>query len=241
MLDGAVVEEFLELINKCCECGIEPRAFVTEKKLELEERKRILLTPSIKWYRDNKSRYEDFAKKSLRRDLTESEKFGRDEKLSEWIERKIYPRRSGLTLDSMSKRALLADHSNRCAHCGASLSVDTMHVDHVLPRRQGGSDEVLNLQPLCRRCNLGKNAYTEDTAQAAARPWFEYTHVLLSGEVRITALKRYCVILRDGRLCQECGRSSREVELTVVLRVNEHDGGQQVYDNLVTVCLDCSK
>lgn len=239
MLDGAVVEEFLELINKCRECGIEPRAFLSEKMLELEERKRILLTPSARWYRDNKSRYEDFAKKSLGRDLTESERFGRDEKLSGWMERKMYATRSSKLLDSMSKRALLATYNNRCAHCGAPLTVDTMQVDHILPCSQGGSDEVLNLQPLCRRCNRGKSAYTEDTAQAAARPWFEYTHTLLKGKVRITDLKRYCVILRDGRLCQKCGRSSKDVELLVMLRVGEYDGGQAVYDNLVTVCVDC--
>lgn len=232
-------EDFLELIEKCYECGIQPGAFFNEKRLELEERKRILLTPSAKWYTDNKRLYEDFAKKSLGRDLTESERFGRDEKLSEWVERKIYARRPSTILDSMSKSALLANHNNRCAHCGAALSINIMHIDHILPCSQGGSGEVLNLQPLCRRCNLGKRAFTEDTAQAAARPWFELTHMLLKGKVHITDLKRYCVIIRDGRLCQKCGRSSKDVELLVVLRVGEYDGGQAVYDNLVTVCVDC--
>jgi len=230
---------FQELANKCVECGIEPAAFLNEKMLELEERKRILLTPTANWYRNNKNRYEEFAQNVLRRDLTEPERFGKHEKLSEWIERKIFPPALGLTLDASTKNKLLEDYNSRCAHCGKILTVENMQVDHILPRTQGGSDEILNLQPLCKDCNQGKSAFTEDTAEAAGRPWFEPTFRLLQGKVWLTSLKRYCVLARDGRRCQKCGRSSSEVELVVMPRVSEHDGGQLVYDNLVTICRDC--
>jgi len=231
---------FQELASKCLECGIEPAVFLNEKMLELEERKRILLTPTANWYRNNKTHYEAFVQKVLRRDLTEAERFGKHEKLSEWIERKIFPSGLGLTLDASTKNKLLEDYNSRCVHCGKILTVENMQVDHILPRTQGGSDEILNLQPLCEDCNQGKSAFTEDTAEAAARPWFEPTHRLLKGKVRLTSLKRYCVLARDRRRCRKCGRSSSEVELVVMPRVSERDGGQLVYDNLVTICRYCN-
>lgn len=232
--------EFQKLATTCLECGIEPAVFLNEKMLELQERKRILLTPTANWYRNNKNRYEEFAQNVLRRDLTEAERFGKHEKLSECVERKIFPKASGISLDGATKTALLCNYNERCAHCGKPLTIKAMHVDHILPRSQGGTDEILNLQPLCKQCNLGKSAFIEDTAEAAARPWFEPTHRLLKGKVYLTDLKRYCVLARDGRRCQKCGRSSSEVELMVTLRVSERDGGQWVYDNLITLCCSCN-
>jgi 5-methylcytosine-specific restriction endonuclease McrA len=32
-----------------------------------------------------------------------------------------------------------------------------LHVDHILPRSRGGTDELRNLQTLCLKCNLGKS------------------------------------------------------------------------------------
>lgn len=56
----------------------------------------------------------------------------------------------------------------RCAHCGKwcgrpgsdNISIkesDRMEVDHIRPWSQGGSDELYNLQPLCRPCNRSKS------------------------------------------------------------------------------------
>ena len=56
----------------------------------------------------------------------------------------------------------------RCAHCGkwcgragsdkVTLKPDElMEVDHIRPWSQGGSDEMWNLQPLCRPCNRSKS------------------------------------------------------------------------------------
>ena len=57
----------------------------------------------------------------------------------------------------------------RCAHCGkwcgrpgrerAAIPDDCkMEVDHIMPWSLGGSDEVYNLQPLCKPCNRSKSA-----------------------------------------------------------------------------------
>lgn len=57
----------------------------------------------------------------------------------------------------------------RCAHCGqwcgrpgaerAYIPAEIhMEVDHIRPWSQGGSDELWNLQSLCRTCNRNKSA-----------------------------------------------------------------------------------
>ena len=44
----------------------------------------------------------------------------------------------------------------RCVECGATNKETTLHIDHIIPLAQGGSDEFDNLQTLCEECNLAK-------------------------------------------------------------------------------------
>ncbi len=44
----------------------------------------------------------------------------------------------------------------RCECCGAHEHQRALEVDHIIPRNQGGSDAISNLQALCFRCNAGK-------------------------------------------------------------------------------------
>jgi len=44
----------------------------------------------------------------------------------------------------------------RCRYCGASGAHAVLHVDHVLPRVEGGTDDESNLVTACQDCNLGK-------------------------------------------------------------------------------------
>ncbi len=45
----------------------------------------------------------------------------------------------------------------RCVECGATNKETTLHVDHILPVSQGGTNELNNLQTLCKKCNLAKS------------------------------------------------------------------------------------
>jgi hypothetical protein len=43
----------------------------------------------------------------------------------------------------------------RCRHCGVT---ERLSLDHIYPKSLGGSDELDNLQTLCRSCNSRKGA-----------------------------------------------------------------------------------
>jgi hypothetical protein len=45
----------------------------------------------------------------------------------------------------------------KCLYCGKSPPATILHVDHVLPVVEGGSNEPANLVTACQDCNLGKS------------------------------------------------------------------------------------
>lgn len=44
-------------------------------------------------------------------------------------------------------------YGGRCAYCGREMEIKEMQVDHMIPLRAGGADEMCNYMPACRRCN----------------------------------------------------------------------------------------
>ena len=59
-----------------------------------------------------------------------------------------------------------------CAICG--MDEGEMHIDHIIPRKAGGTHDLDNLRVLCKSCNLRKGALNEGVflAQAATPPAF---------------------------------------------------------------------
>ena len=45
-----------------------------------------------------------------------------------------------------------------CAYCGKAIPYEDMQVDHIIPRRKGGQDDIGNYNPACRRCNHYKDS-----------------------------------------------------------------------------------
>lgn len=59
------------------------------------------------------------------------------------------------------RKALLNRSGGRCENCGDELNLihgDPKQAtrDHIVPRCEGGSDQMSNLQILCRVCNVAK-------------------------------------------------------------------------------------
>lgn len=54
--------------------------------------------------------------------------------------------------------AVLARDKWTCQSCGRKPEHGiTLQVDHIKPRSKGGTDDMSNLQTLCRKCNIGKS------------------------------------------------------------------------------------
>jgi 5-methylcytosine-specific restriction endonuclease McrA len=51
-------------------------------------------------------------------------------------------------------RELVLKRDGSCQACGQTEG--QMHIDHVIPKRLGGGDEIWNLRQLCQNCNLIK-------------------------------------------------------------------------------------
>jgi 5-methylcytosine-specific restriction endonuclease McrA len=51
-------------------------------------------------------------------------------------------------------REMVLRRDQCCQMCGQIEG--QMHVDHIIPKRLGGGDEVWNLRQLCQSCNLSK-------------------------------------------------------------------------------------
>jgi hypothetical protein len=57
-----------------------------------------------------------------------------------------------------NKEIILKKYGYKCVYCGASLTLETAHIDHVVPIHKGGTDDWKNLVSACHTCNLSKGA-----------------------------------------------------------------------------------
>ncbi len=81
-------------------------------------------------------------------------------KISEFIRARGLTTWSGLLeLDPVpeSIRYQVLKRDRRCQLCGGGPEASPLQVDHIVPRSQGGSNDISNLQVLCALCNRGKS------------------------------------------------------------------------------------
>lgn len=60
-------------------------------------------------------------------------------------------------------------YSGHCAYCGKPIEYKDMQVDHMIPKRNGGTDDFENLMPACRMCNHYKRANSLETFRKMIR------------------------------------------------------------------------
>ena len=51
-----------------------------------------------------------------------------------------------------------------CVNCKKLFPKEQMHIDHIIPKNKGGTDELWNLQCMCQHCNCSKQDNTKDSA-----------------------------------------------------------------------------
>ena len=86
-----------------------------------------------------------------------------DEAINTYLEKRgaaVYDhRRAALGYLSGSLRyEVLKRAGFRCELCGVSADERAIEVDHIIPRKHGGEDDLTNLQALCFKCNANKGA-----------------------------------------------------------------------------------
>ena len=58
----------------------------------------------------------------------------------------------------IDRQAVYAKYDGHCAYCGKEITINEMEVDHVIPQRYHGTDDMDNLMPSCHTCNHYKRA-----------------------------------------------------------------------------------
>jgi 5-methylcytosine-specific restriction endonuclease McrA len=73
------------------------------------------------------------------------------------VKRRYRARRRGAAGDHTGAqiKAMLLQQGHRCANCKTSIRKG-YHADHIVPLKLGGSNDISNIQLLCRGCNCSK-------------------------------------------------------------------------------------
>ena len=59
------------------------------------------------------------------------------------------------------KKFLILDKTQgRCAYCGRKLTLETMTLDHIVPKSKGNNNNYTNLFASCQQCNILKGDRT---------------------------------------------------------------------------------
>ena len=69
-----------------------------------------------------------------------------------------YKRKLFSKSSSQDKRIMYGEQEGFCCGCGRHDEIRGMHIDHIISRTRGGTDDPKNLQLLCHNCNTVKGA-----------------------------------------------------------------------------------
>lgn len=63
-------------------------------------------------------------------------------------------------LSKEDREKLYNEYDGYCAYCGEKIDIGDMQVDHIIPLKKGGEDELWNMICSCRSCNHYKSTLT---------------------------------------------------------------------------------
>lgn len=91
------------------------------------------------------------------------------EKQSQWLKKILYGEKEREGEWDMRRKLSKAERfevygkcQGHCAYCGCALEYKDMQVDHIVPLKRGGQDDIKNMLPSCRSCNHYKAALTAE-------------------------------------------------------------------------------
>lgn len=100
-----------------------------------------------------------------------------DRKLAEYVAKRgdviwAHRRQSAGYISGTLRYEVFKNAKFRCELCGVSADERALEVDHIIPRNNGGTDDIANFQALCYRCNATKRD-RDDTDLRAVRAAYE--------------------------------------------------------------------
>jgi 5-methylcytosine-specific restriction enzyme A len=60
------------------------------------------------------------------------------------------------------RKYVFTRNNYQCQSCGKTYLETELNIDHIIPLAKGGSNDISNLQSLCRTCNLVKKDRFDD-------------------------------------------------------------------------------
>lgn len=118
------------------------------------------------WAQDNSEKMEEYRRKNYEenkeRYLEQSKKWQHEHpesKAATMRKRRAQKVGGGGTHTTAQWLALCEHYGNICLCCKQSLPLER---DHVIPLKKKGTDDISNIQPLCRSCNSRKGIKTTD-------------------------------------------------------------------------------
>jgi ATP adenylyltransferase len=96
---------------------------------------------------------------------------------------------------------ILKEAGGRCELCGVSSREKQIDVDHIVPRSKGGSNDIQNLQALCRTCNANKRNSDDTDFKAVHQSYAETAPNCVFCNLdtnRIVGSNALAIAIRDG-------------------------------------------
>ncbi|QIR86273.1 HIT domain-containing protein [Paracoccus sp. AK26] len=129
-----------------------------------------------------------------------------DQRLAEYLQRRgnaIWQHRENADgyVPGSVRYEVLKRARYRCELCGAHEGQAALHIDHIVPRAKGGSDEISNFQALCVTCNTNKRDRDDTDFRGVLASYQDRADDCLfcpMAPSRIVAESELCYAIRDG-------------------------------------------